>query len=318
MTSGPASGESPDSHEITARTRVAVEAERARELAAARAARQRRRSPAGRAERALRWLRNRRTGPLPRIRRMARVVLLLTREPRSLPSFPAALLEAARLPRREASPTSVAPRSYAAEREAARRRLRYLSRAVAGVPGDDLVGLRLALIADERLAHDLAATCETVSVRPEDWRAVLGARPPHLLVVESAWRGNGGAWQYRIAWYAHPDALLLPDLTALLAWCAQHDVPSVFWDTCGGADVDRFRAAAARFDLILAPDDASAAWYAELPERRGAGVAVQARPAGRGAAREAVRAVARLTGLLDGGRDEGEAGGALVRSEVEA
>jgi hypothetical protein len=107
------------------------------------------------------------------------------------------------------------------------------------------------------------------------------ARPPHLLLVESAWRGNGGAWQYRIAWHAHPDALLRRDLRALVGWCAARDIPSVFWDTTGVPGTDRFVDAAASFDLVAAPDEVASARHRDHPDGRGAGVVVLPASVGR-------------------------------------
>jgi hypothetical protein len=271
-----------------------VDADRAQELAAEQAAVRHRRSLRGRAERLGRWLRNRQTGPRPRLRRMARVTVDGLRDPRSLPWLPAALVEAARGSRvSEARPAAVTIRSYAAEREAARRRLAGGGSGRAVDPG----GLRVALIADERLGDYLEAACRPIRVRPEDWQAQLAAATPDLLLVESAWQGNGGAWQYRIAWYAHPEALLQRELRGLVAWCAARDVPTVFWDTAGLPYLRRFRDAACQFDLIVVPDGAAASAYASLSERRGAGIGLVTVPEGPEAAQEGLRAIATLAGF---------------------
>lgn len=132
--------------------------------------------------------------------------------------------------------------------------------------------LRIALIADAELTADLAPDCELLPVDPEGWRARLEAQRPDLLLVQSAWHGNDGAWQYRVAWYAHPLAIGLPDLRALVDWCVERDIPTVFWDTAGAAHFDRFRWAAQLFDLIFTVDDDAIGRYEALPRRRAASV----------------------------------------------
>ncbi len=128
--------------------------------------------------------------------------------------------------------------------------------------------LTVALIADESLALALAPECRVLRITPEDWQASLAASPPDLLVVESAWRGNGGTWQYRIAWYGHPMAIGLADLRALTESCAANGVPSVFWETAGLVGRGRFDEAASLFDVILTTDPAALAYYESLPTRR--------------------------------------------------
>jgi hypothetical protein len=225
---------------------------------------------AGPAERAARWLRSRRTGPIARLRRVGRVGVDMARSPRFLPALPGALREALRGPASEADPPrSRAPRSFDAERTAAEDRLRAFSsrmRSNAGHP-------RMALIADDLLTTSLAEAWDVVAVRPEDWIAALAEAVPDVLLVESAWRANSGAWQYRIAWYAHPDAITPSDLRALLGWCAAHGVPSVFWDTAGAAQTGRFRESALLFDLIVTGASVAPTYLGAI-ERHCAAVAV--------------------------------------------
>jgi hypothetical protein len=233
--------------------------------------------------RGVRWLRNRQTGPLARARRVASVLRAVvergSRERWLIRRLPHDLLAAALAPvrTRGSAPSPKQPRSWASERAAARGRLAGEGRPPREL--ESIADLCVAAIADEPLASWLCDGCDAVLVRPEDWQTVLERRPPHLLLVADAWWGNGGAWQYRIAWHAHPDALFLPDLRALTDWCAQRGVPSVFLD-CHGLDTDRFAEAAALLDLVVAPDEATARRYLELPNRRGAGAAVAAVPAG--------------------------------------
>lgn len=138
-----------------------------------------------------------------------------------------------------------------------------------GLPRDPST-LTVALVADEPLAMALGPECHTIWITPENWQAALAARRPDLLLVESAWRGSAGAWQYRIPWYGHPTSIGLVDLRALTTWCASNGVPSVFWDTAGPVGRGRFDEAAALFDVILTTDACALAHYDILPTRRGA------------------------------------------------
>jgi len=265
-----AEGPTTDASATTARSLAAVEAERAAELVADREAERRRRSFAGRTERILRWLGDSRTGPVARLRRMGRVLIEIGRSPRALPALPAALITAARIPPLSPPlPPPRPPRPLEPDRAAARERLMRFDAWVAAREGP----LRVALIADGAPAEPADAAGEIVALRPEDWRVVLQVAPPRILVV-TAPRGPGGPWRYRIGWYAHPDALLQRDVWALLGWCAERDIPAIFWDRGGPAGVRTFRATAALCDLIVSDDPLTAARYAALPDRRGAGVAV--------------------------------------------
>lgn len=132
----------------------------------------------------------------------------------------------------------------------------------------DLKGLRVAIVADQELRRVLEPACRLVSVRPDDWREILDRDRPDLLLVESAWRANRGAWQYRIAWYAHPLAIGLADLRALTIGCQERGIPTVFWDTAGSRGGGRFDEAAALFDAVLTVEPTLVEGYSAMPGRR--------------------------------------------------
>ena len=264
----PAGQPESDASATTARSLAAVAADRAAERVEAQAAERRRRSLVGRTERTWQWLGDGRTGPVPRLRRMGRVLVEIAVTPRAWPALPAALLTAARLPPISAPlPPPRPPRPLEPDRAAARARLARFDALAAHAER-----LRIALIGDDPDALSAAAD-DVVDLRPEDWREVLDAAPPQVLVM-TAPRGPGGAWRYHIGWYAHPDSLLQRDVRALLGWCAERAVPAIFRDLGGPDGIRGFAATAALCDLIVAADPATAAAYEALPDRRGAGVAV--------------------------------------------
>ena len=111
--------------------------------------------------------------------------------------------------------------------------------------------LRVAAVLDEASAACLGPECELIEVTSDGWREELEEREPHLLLVESAWAGTSGSWQYQVASYDHPDSAGLARLTELTGWCRDRDVPTVFWSNADPAYGERFRAAAGLFDRVF-------------------------------------------------------------------
>lgn len=264
----PAGQPESDAAARTVRSLAAVAADRAAERAEALAAERRRRSLVGRTERVSRWLGDGRTGPVPRLRRIGRVLIEIAGTPRAWPALPAALVTAARIPPIGAPlPPPRPPRPLEPDRAAARERLTRFDAMAAYTER-----LRIALVGDDPCGRPPTAD-DVVMLRPEDWRVALDAARPQVLVM-TAPRASGGAWRYYIGWYAHPDSLLQRDVRALLGWCAERAVPSIFCDAGGSGGIRGFAATAALCDLIVAGDAPTAADYEALPDRRGAGVAV--------------------------------------------
>jgi spore maturation protein CgeB len=111
--------------------------------------------------------------------------------------------------------------------------------------------LRVASIMDAFTDACFAPECELVRVRPDNWQAVLSESAPDLLLVESAWRGNDGSWQYRVAEYAAPPGRELPQL---LDWCRRMGIPTVFWNKEDPPHFDDFIESACRFDWVFTTD----------------------------------------------------------------
>jgi hypothetical protein len=127
-------------------------------------------------------------------------------------------------------------------------------------------GLKVAAIVDRHLASALDDACRLITFRPDNWPWVLANERPDLVLVESAWRGNDGAWQYQVPEYTHPDAV---GLAELLEWCRDRSIPSVFWDTKGEHHVPRFLAAAKGCAAVCTVDPAAAGrWRAHGLEAR--------------------------------------------------
>ncbi len=147
-------------------------------------------------------------------------------------------------------------------------RERWLAKAQA--PPADVRQLRVAGVLDEMSAACFGPDCDLLRIDSEGWAEQLEAHEPHLLLVESAWQGNNGSWQYMVASYTHPDYIGLPNLKALIAWCRERDIPTVFWNKEDPVHFERFKEAAALFDYIFTSDSNCIDRYAAL-EREGSG-----------------------------------------------
>jgi SAM-dependent methyltransferase len=118
-------------------------------------------------------------------------------------------------------------------------------------PGDRL---RVASILDEMSEACFAPECELIPLTLDGWREQLDDVVPDLLLVESAWNGNGGEWQYRIAKYPRKDLAGLPALRALIEGCRERGIPTAFWNKEDPVHFDRFAEAASLFDHVFTTD----------------------------------------------------------------
>lgn len=125
--------------------------------------------------------------------------------------------------------------------------------------------LRVASILDEMSEACFAPECELLPLALEAWADQLDERPPDLLLVESAWNGNGGEWQYRIAQYPRKDLVGLPALRALVDGCRERGIPTAFWNKEDPVHFERFAEAASLFDHVFTTDARCAERYRALP-----------------------------------------------------
>ena len=126
-------------------------------------------------------------------------------------------------------------------------------------------GLVVATILDPFSATAFRYEWRQIEPTPQDWRRMLARQRPELLFVESAWRGNGGAWNYAMT---APDAPKRP-LRDLVAWCREQGIPTVFWNKEDPPNYDRFIATARLFDHVFTVDgDRLPAYRADLGHDR--------------------------------------------------
>lgn len=120
--------------------------------------------------------------------------------------------------------------------------------------------LRVASIFDDFSYQSFRPDCRLITFRPDNWREILTLEQPHILFVESAWKGNGGSWQYKIAKYNIDQG---NELEALLDWCHEHRIPTVFWNKEDPIHFEKFIDTAKKFDYIYTTDEMCIPRYKE-------------------------------------------------------
>ena len=107
--------------------------------------------------------------------------------------------------------------------------------------------IRVGAILDEFSWACFAPEVELVALDPRRWQRQLDDGID-LLLVESAWSGNGGQWRYEVAYYGDGERRQLP---LVLAHAARSGIPAVFWNKEDPPNFDLFAPAAREFTNIL-------------------------------------------------------------------
>lgn len=132
---------------------------------------------------------------------------------------------------------------------------RAWSRARTGTPAG-IGELRIAAVLDEFTWSCLAPDCTLEMIPTSGFGERLDRFRPHLLLVESAWRGSNGAWRGRLT----PDST---PLLLLLDCCRRRGIPTVFWNKEDPVHFDNFVDVAAKFDHVYTTDESLVQRYAE-------------------------------------------------------
>jgi spore maturation protein CgeB len=128
------------------------------------------------------------------------------------------------------------------------------------VPPKPLKKLKMAVIFDEFTKAAFQEECELITFSPENWFETLSVNKPDLLMVESAWQGNGGSWNKSVGYYGEEN---LKPLLSLLKWCNENNIPTVFWNKEDPVHFDRFIETAKKFDYIFTTDENMIPKYVE-------------------------------------------------------
>lgn len=136
--------------------------------------------------------------------------------------------------------------------------------------------LKVAVILDDFSLAAWGGEFDLLELTATTWQEQLEAQPVDLLLVESAWNGNHGAWQYKLTGPNAP----APELIALTQYCNNNNIPTVFWNKEDPPHFEDFLPTAKLFNAVLTSDsDQIPAYQKELGHERVESMAFAAAPA---------------------------------------
>lgn len=115
----------------------------------------------------------------------------------------------------------------------------------------ELADLKIACIFDEFSMTSFSKQAKLITFTTENWMEKLTEEVPDALIVESAWKGNFGSWEYKIAKYNNQDQSALIEL---IAWCRSNGIPTAFWNKEDPIHFEKFINTAKLFDFIFTTD----------------------------------------------------------------
>lgn len=90
-----------------------------------------------------------------------------------------------------------------------------------------------------------------VQPRPDNWYALAEKYQPELFLIESAWKGNYGSWQYRVGDYANKPG---QEVAQICEYARQKGIPTIFWNKEDPVHHDKFMCSARLVDHIFTTD----------------------------------------------------------------
>ncbi|MGY4113400.1 CgeB family protein [Aeribacillus sp. SP014] len=112
--------------------------------------------------------------------------------------------------------------------------------------------IKVACILDEFSMSCFSDIISLIPFSPDNWREVLTENKPDFLLVESAWRGNFGSWEYQVGKYNNNQNNL--KLKRLIKFCKNCGIPTVFWNKEDPIHFEKFIETAKLFDYVLTTD----------------------------------------------------------------
>lgn len=106
-------------------------------------------------------------------------------------------------------------------------------------------------IMDEFTTGCFESDLNLIQPRPDNWYALADKYKPEIFFLESAWKGNFGSWQYRVANYANKPG---QEVDQISAYAKANNVPLVFWNKEDPVHHDKFMCSAKVADYIFTTD----------------------------------------------------------------
>jgi len=111
--------------------------------------------------------------------------------------------------------------------------------------------LRIAVIMDRFSYECLKHEANLIAFTPSNWRRLLGESKPDLLLAESAWQGNDGAWTYKLSNLGQkPES----ELAEVVHWCNARNILTAFWNKEDPHHYNDFLDAGRLFDYVFTTD----------------------------------------------------------------
>lgn len=111
----------------------------------------------------------------------------------------------------------------------------------------DPAGLRIATVMDEFSFNAFGPCGDLRQLDARQWREEVETFQPHMLIVESAWKGKDESWARKV----YP---LSRELVELVGWCRERGIPTVFWNKEDPVHLSVFMRTARQFDFVFTTD----------------------------------------------------------------
>nr|WP_298249102.1 glycosyltransferase [uncultured Halomonas sp.] len=90
-----------------------------------------------------------------------------------------------------------------------------------------------------------------IQARPDNWYALAEKYQPEFFFIESAWKGNYGSWQYRVADYANKPG---QEVAHICQYAREKGIPTLFWNKEDPVHHQKFMCSAKLVDHIFTTD----------------------------------------------------------------
>ncbi len=106
-------------------------------------------------------------------------------------------------------------------------------------------------IMDEFTSGCFEGDVNLIQPRPDNWYGLAEKYKPELIFIESAWKGNQGSWQYRVAEYANKPG---QEVAQICQYAREKGIPTLFWNKEDPVHHDKFMCTAKLVDHIFTTD----------------------------------------------------------------
>lgn len=121
-----------------------------------------------------------------------------------------------------------------------------------------LKDFKVACIMDEFTFNSFQPEVQLHKLTVNKWKSELLFIQPDLVFIESAWVGNDGQWNKKVAYYDEEQHL---EIKSLIEFAKSLDIPVVFWNKEDPVHYDRFIETAKLCDFIFTTDEGRVSQY---------------------------------------------------------